>query len=117
MQIERPSKDGSSENLDMAMEEITQGISRLKVPKSISFGRAPRGLHSGRGSRYLAKKHGKDISDHPMEEVGDQTNHSNRTDHVGEDSAIPNRRNRIRKIAREHKRAANEVEMAESTEN
>jgi hypothetical protein len=109
MEVERP----ESEDLDAAMEDITQGIAKLKVPRSVSFGRASRGLNSGsargRGRGYLRQHKQKGLNgmelDHATESAnGEPKNNNQSPDHEDgneDDMSTPNRRNRIRKIIKE----------------
>jgi hypothetical protein len=100
------------ESLDKDMEDIIHGIAKLKVPKSISFGRALRGLYSqGAGHKHQHKKN----RDHHMEEVS----HDYITEPTESATSQPNRRNRNRKRAKENKRTnhTTEVEMADSAGN
>ncbi|KAG2178778.1 hypothetical protein INT43_001624, partial [Umbelopsis isabellina] len=96
MDFEKQAND--ADNLDKDMEDIIHGISKLKVPKSISFGRAPRGLYNHAAS-HKHHRH-KKPHDHQMVEA----NH----DHVAEAAkpatSQPNRRNRNRKRAKENRR-------------
>lgn len=118
MEVEKPDHDGSSENLDTAMEEITQGIAKLKVPRSISFGRAPRGLHSGWGNARetgrLRQRKDKPTTSMTVDQRDDNTNNTihqtNQVVPAHGDVAEPNRRNRNRKKARERRRTP-DVEM------
>jgi hypothetical protein len=116
MKVEKAASAGTSESLDTAMEEITQGIAKLRVPKSISFGRASRGLHSQWASTKQhggSRQHNSPNSmalDHPTDNAGNKDDHSNHTEEVEGDATVPNRRNRNRKKARDNRRF-HDIEM------
>lgn len=119
MEVEKAASAGTSESLDTAMEEITQGIAKLRVPKSISFGRASRGLHSQWASTKhhgSSRQHNSPNSmalDHLTDNSGNKDDHSNHTQEVEGDATMPNRRNRNRKQARNNKRL-HDIEMGGS---
>jgi hypothetical protein len=112
MDIEKPERR-KSDDMEAAMEDITQGIAKLKVPRSVSFGRASRGLGGGRGrgrGRGYTRQHkqtdhkGMDL-DHTKEQSPD------REDGNDDDLSTPNRRNRIRKIIKEKHPNTKDIEM------
>lgn len=111
MDFEKQAND--ADNLDKDMEDIIHGISKLKVPKSISFGRAPRGLYNHAAS-HKTHRH-KKPHDHQMGEAS----HDQAVQATEPATSQPNRRNRNRRRAKENRRTngTTEVEMADSAGN
>jgi hypothetical protein len=122
MDVEKPERK-KSDDIEAAMEDITQGIAKLKVPRSVSFGRASRGLGGVRGrgrGRGSSRQHkqtafkGMDL-DHTKEERKEEPNHTEQSpdhdDGDDDDLSTSNRRNRIRKIIKEKHPNAKDIEM------
>lgn len=127
MEIERPDRRKSDDMNDMeaAMEDIMQGIAKLKVPRSVSFGRASRGLGGGRGrgrGRGYTRQHkqttfkGMDLDQNKEEKKVEASHTEQSPDHEDgnvDDLSTPNRRNRIRKIIKEKHPNTKDIEMNE----
>ncbi|KAI8577810.1 hypothetical protein K450DRAFT_212314 [Umbelopsis ramanniana AG] len=121
MDVEKP-EHKKSDDMEAAMEDITQGIAKLKVPRSVSFGRASRGLGGGRGrGRGYSRQHkqtavkGMDL-DHTKEAQTEEPSYTEQSpdhdDGDDDDLSTPNRRNRIRKIIKEKHPNAKDIDMS-----